>query len=230
MRKQPDHEQVKKWLNDYGLNDILKNASKLSIFSFSKGDVLCEDGEHIDHLYFLTEGKVKIFTTSPDGKRLIVRFKKPLALIGDVEFVQHTPVINTVEAVSDGFCLGISFEDLHDMQGDEPAFLRFLLQTIAQKFYTESQVTSFNRLYPLDVRLSSYLLSLSEDGQGSQYHDEMQAAHLTEVAEVLGTSYRHLNRVIKQLCEDGVIERKRGKLTILDIEALRLRAEGNIYE
>ena len=38
--------------------------------------------------------------------------------------------------------------------------------------------------------------------------EEIKAAKLTEIAELLGTSYRHLNRVISQFASAGLVERR----------------------
>lgn len=35
--------------------------------------------------------------------------------------------------------------------------------------------------------------------------DEIKTSNLVEIAQVLGTSYRHLNRVINELVEIGVL-------------------------
>jgi CRP-like cAMP-binding protein len=116
------------------------------------------------------------------------------------------------------------------METNRYEFLHFLLEIVTQKFYTESHAASLNRLYPVEVRLASYLLSLSSEGSGSMFHKEMNTSNLTEIADLIGTSYRHLNRVIHKLCGEGIIQRKKGILYIKDLSRLRDRADGNIYE
>ncbi|MFD2444580.1 Crp/Fnr family transcriptional regulator [Bacillus sp. CGMCC 1.16607] len=232
MKELIDRTGLSDYLNQFDLNTIFSTEVKnrLTLFSFQQGDILCRKGEDIQHMYFLVKGKVKIFTTTPEGKTLIVRFKTPLAIIGDVEYVQGSTVFNTVEAVSDGIVFGIHFDELRTMKTNQVEFLKFLLEIVTQKFYTESHATSFNILYPVEVRLASYLLSLSSEGEGSMFHKEMGTSSLTEIADLIGTSYRHLNRVILKLCDEGVIQRKKGSLYIKDLPRLRERAEGNIYE
>jgi CRP-like cAMP-binding protein len=58
----------------------------------------------------------------------------------------------------------------------------------------------------------------------------MKTPKLTELADLLGTSYRHLNRVIKKLSLESIIERKKGVFYIKDIQKLKELAIGNIYE
>jgi CRP-like cAMP-binding protein len=53
---------------------------------------------------------------------------------------------------------------------------------------------------------------------------------IKDAANLIGTSYRHLNRVITQLCEDGLIERNRGSILVKDRNGLVKLAGDNIYE
>jgi CRP-like cAMP-binding protein len=232
MKIMKDQSGVADYLDQFDLNPIFSEElkGKLSLYHFQQGEILCSKGDEIHHMYFLVKGKVKIFTTTPEGKTLIVRFKTPLAVIGDVEYVKGTEVFNTVEAVSDGVVMGIPFDDLRTMETNQVPFLQFLLEIVTEKFYTESHATNFNMLYPVEVRLASYLLSLSSEGEGTMFHKEMQTSKVTEIADLIGTSYRHLNRVIKKLSNEEIIQRKKGILHIKDLPRLRERADGNIYE
>ncbi|WP_230159637.1 cyclic nucleotide-binding domain-containing protein [Peribacillus sp. Bi96] len=220
------------YLDQFKLNKIFSEGlkEKLSLYQFQNGEILCSKGDEIHKMYFLVKGKVKIYTTSPEGKALIVRFKTPLALIGDVEYIKGMHVLHSVQAVSEGYVISVHYDDVRSMENNRVEFLHFLLQVVTQKFYTESHATSLNRLYPVEIRLASYLLSLSSEKCGSIFHEEMSTSNLTEIADLIGTSYRHLNRVIHKLCEEGIIQRIKGSLYIKDLSRLRERAEGNIYE
>jgi CRP/FNR family transcriptional regulator, putaive post-exponential-phase nitrogen-starvation regulator len=220
------------FINKFELDDLFPEdfRKKVHVFCFEKGDVLFTTGEKLCDLYFLVEGKIKIFTHTPEGKLLINRFKRPPALIGDVEYIKGSAVINSVEAVTDGMFLSVPFTDLAQLEKEHPAIIRFLLETMANKFYTEMHATSMHMLYPVEVRLASYLLSISEIGEGTVFHEEMRTSNLMELAEWIGTSYRHLNRVLKKMAADGVIERENGSIKIKDLGKLNILAKGNIYE
>lgn len=221
-----------KYIKEYEMEPIFSDSfrKRLKVYRFEKGDVLFTPGERLEKMYFLVEGKIKIYTLTPEGKSLINRFKRPLAVIGDIEYVKGTQVINSVEAVSDGVMLAAAFADLRDLEKEHPPYIRFLLETVAQKFYAESQITSMHMLYPVEVRLASYFLSISSDGEGTVFYEEMRTSNLSELAEWIGTSYRHLNRVLKKMDAEEIIERKNGSIKIKDLYKLRTLANGNIYE
>ncbi|MBN8234880.1 Crp/Fnr family transcriptional regulator [Halobacillus kuroshimensis] len=230
--KEASTKKMMDYLSMYNLDQYFPGTykDKLQLFSFTEGEDLFVPGERLDRLYFLVEGKIKIYTLTPEGQSLINRFKKPLAVIGDVEYIKQSAVLNSVEAVSSGEMIGFPYAALKDLEKEHPAILRFLLEMVAHKFYTEAHFTSMHMLYPVEVRLAGYLLSISSVGEGTAFHQEMRTSNLSELAEWIGTSYRHLNRVLRKMEADEVIERSRGSIMIKNLQELRLLAKGNIYE
>jgi CRP-like cAMP-binding protein len=88
----------------------------------------------------------------------------------------------------------------------------------------------FNLFYPVEVRLASYLLSVSFDKEDPLYDTERNKINLKDTANLIGTSYRHLNRVIQQFCQDGLIERKKGFIVVKNRDGLTSLAGKSIYE
>ncbi|MCM3726462.1 cyclic nucleotide-binding domain-containing protein [Neobacillus cucumis] len=195
----------------------------LALYRFDKGELICSQGDPYQYLYILVKGKLKIYTNSPEGKTLILSFKKPLEVIGDLEYVQGIDFINTVEAVSPVMMIGVHHRWLKQYGHDHAPLLNFLLEIITKKFHLKNKSMSFNIMYPVEVRLASYLLSVS-------FEESEVALSIKDAANLIGTSYRHLNRVITKFCEEGLIERNRGFILVKDLEGLRKLAGGNIYE
>jgi CRP-like cAMP-binding protein len=201
----------------------------LSLYRFEQGELICSQGDPSEHLYLLVEGKVKIYTTSAEGKTLILSFKTPLELIGDIEYVRDIDIINTVEAVSSVCMIGVHHRWLRKYGKDYAPLLQFLLDIITRKFAIKSNSMSFNLMYPVEVRLASYLLSVSFDKSDSLFNGQL-SINIKDAANLIGTSYRHLNRVIGQFCAEGMIERSKGSILVKDREGLRAMANHNIYE
>ncbi|MBT2654965.1 cyclic nucleotide-binding domain-containing protein [Bacillus sp. ISL-18] len=195
----------------------------ITLYCFDKGELICSQGEPAQYLYILVEGKIKIYTNSAEGKTLILSFKTPLEVIGDLEYVQSIDFINTVEAVSPVMMIGVQHRWLRQFGHDHAPLLNFLLEIITKKFHLKNKSMSFNIMYPVEVRLASYLLSIS-------FEESELVTSIKDAANLIGTSYRHLNRVITKFCNQGLIERHRGFILVKDIEGLRKLAGDNIYE
>jgi CRP-like cAMP-binding protein len=232
MKEIPDRELLSYYLQAHQIQSIFHEQllPHLSLYSFEQGEFICTQGESAQYLYVLVEGKVKIYTTSPEGKTLILSFKTPLEVIGDIEYVQGADILNTVEAVSSVRMIGVHHRWLKKYAKDYLPLLQFLLEIITNKFYLKSNSMSFNLMYPVEVRLASYLLSVSFDESDSLWEGQRSTVSLKDAANLIGTSHRHLNRVIQQFCAKGLIERSKESILVKDREGLRALAGHNIYE
>jgi CRP-like cAMP-binding protein len=231
MRVIKDIDQLKSYLSAFELESVFNEQilPHLSLYGFDQGELICSQGESSEYLYVLVKGKIKIYTTSEEGKTLILSFKTPLELIGDIEYVQNIDIINTVEAVTSADMIGVHHSYLRKYGNNHAPLLQFLLDIITRKFTIKNNSMSFNIMYPVEVRLASYLLSVSFDKSDSLFDGQIRIS-IKDAANLIGTSYRHLNRVIGQFCTDGLIERNKGFIFVKDREGLSELAKHNIYE
>ncbi|WP_339851864.1 cyclic nucleotide-binding domain-containing protein [Paenibacillus sp. FSL W7-1088] len=232
MEEFQNEHQLLHYLKQYQLESVFHEPLRphMTLCHFEKCELICREGETSEYLYILVEGKVKIFTTSPQDKTLVLCFKTPLEVVGDIEYVRESNIVNTVQAVSPVEMLRIHYQWLAELASDYAPLLKFLLQIISHKFYIDSNFSNFNLMYPVEVRLASYLLSISTEEAGTVVHEELDAFNLTDIANLIGTSYRHLNRVIQKLCADGLIMRDQGFIMVKDRAGLAEVAGHNIYE
>lgn len=232
MKELKDNELLNHYLQVHKIKSIFNEqlTSHLTLYSFDQGELICSQGDSPQYLYFLVKGKLKIYTTSVEGRTLILSFKKPVEVIGDIEYVRGTDILNTVEAVSSVHMIGVHHQWLKKYGKDFSPLLQFLLEIITEKFYIKSNSLSFNLMHPVEVRLASYLLSVSFDESDSLLEDQLSTTTLKDAANLIGTSYRHMNRVIQQFCKDGLVERSNGFILIKDREGLIALSGHSIYE
>jgi CRP-like cAMP-binding protein len=232
MKQIQDRARLDHYLRDYQIESVFPEQllAHLSLYRFEQGELICSQGEPAEYLYVLVKGKVKIFTTQEEGKTLILSFKTPLEVIGDIEYVRGMDILNTVEAVSPVWMIGVHHRWLKKYGSGYAPLLQFLLDIITKKFTIKSNSLSFNLLHPVEVRLASYLLSVSFDESDSLFDGKPNKISLIDTANLIGTSYRHLNRVIQQFCAEGLVERHKGYISVKDRKGLSELAIHNIYE
>lgn len=232
MRERGAGGRMRHYLELHRLQDIMSEPllARAALHQFERGEVICRQGEPSGRLYVLVEGKIKVYTTSAEGKALVLSFREPLEVIGDVEFVGRRDLMNSVEAVKRSVAIGIDYRDLEAYGLDHAPLLRFLLNVVTHKFYTKSNAMSFNLMHPVEVRLASYLLSVCQEDAGSQLQSGSAGISLGDAANFIGTSYRHLNRVLRRFIQEGLVARADGQLRVLDRAGLLAKAEHNIYE
>ncbi|AJY77445.1 cyclic nucleotide-binding domain-containing protein [Paenibacillus beijingensis] len=231
MKKINDPAAIARYVNEHRLSGIFdeQTIAAMELFAYDKGEPICSAGDSLSQLYLLVSGKMKIYTVLPNGKSVLLRFNNPLAVVGDIEFLTEYPVRSNVESVLESFVLTLKYETLRESAYDDPVFLRFMMKHLSHKLYTVSNASSLNLLYPVETRFASYLLSVTADAGNKSATEELKTAKLTEVAELLGTSYRHLNRVVTGLASAGILERQRGRIVIKERDRLEQLASGNLY-
>lgn len=199
-----------------------------SIVTFPSGAMLCSNDQTIESLFVVLEGRVKIYTLSEEGKLRLLRLKTAPSLIGDIEYASGRNVLHTVEAVGTVTCLRIPFDALRT-HNRTIEFTEHLLRGVSEKLFIEANASSNHLMSTLEERLAGYLVSLRASGN-ELFQQEMSQLKRKEVAEWLGTSYRHLNRTLQAFADEGLVERSRTKVTILDAKRLEERANGMVYE
>ena len=98
----------------------------------------------------------------------------------------------------------------------ELPFVLRMGQEVSAKLKYSSRAHTVSALYTSEERLCSYLLMAERDGIVREY--------LTEVAQSVGISYRHVFRVLGELCREGILERTESGFRTRDRERLRQRS------
>ncbi|AIQ17694.1 hypothetical protein H70357_14260 [Paenibacillus sp. FSL H7-0357] len=227
-----DLEAVRTLAGKNGLEEMFSTEviERMELRRYGDGEAVCSVGDRLESMFILVQGKLKIHTLLPNGKSMLVRFARPMSVIGDVELLRQYPVKNEVESVGDSLLLVAGRKLLLKEMEENTALLRFLVGELSHKLYTLGQTSALNLLYPVENRFASYLMSMFADSVGGHRVEELRTASLTETADLLGTSYRHLNRIVRRFIEDGIIERRQGRLSVLDEAKLARLANGNLYE
>lgn len=232
MKRINNQLKLNHYIKKYNIKDFFEIDMKkyMVLHTFDKGSHLVKTNEPMDYFYFLVEGKIKVYTILKNGKSLLFRLYKPLNIIGDVEFIDCDTANSNIEAISECLCIGISISNIRKYAVNDPTFLKCMCTSLGKKFISSSIASSINILYPLENRLSSYLLAIApENSKLSNLAGGIITDNFTEMADLLGTSYRHLIRTINKLCDKKIIKKEKNSITILNINALEKLA-GDLYK
>lgn len=232
MKLLDNREKLLSYINKFNIEDFFEidMIDHMELHVFSSGEQLFKSSEKIHYFYFMVDGKAKVNTLLKNGKSLLLRFYRPLQVLGDVEFLNYDHTHCNVEALSDVTCIGIPLDHLRSVASKDVKFLQFLCRSLSYKLANSSYWNSVNLLYPLENRLASYILAISDhDDDYTIPLNEIETHKLTDMAELLGTSYRHLNRTLNNLCQRGMIKKDRNSIIITDRPSLEELA-GDLYE
>ncbi|MEJ8303451.1 Crp/Fnr family transcriptional regulator [Saccharibacillus sacchari] len=228
MRIDDDPERIRAYMSEHSLESMFTDPSNLDfqLREYEKGETVMAEGDRIDGLYIQVEGQARVSSNVETGKSLVLRFCHPVSLFGDLEIVRRLDVQSDVKAVQDCVFLFISTSSVErDLMRDE-RFLNELLRHMAYKLHTCTIASRVNLLASVDERLATYLISTrAQGGFGKELHSTQTA----EIASVIGTTQRHLNRVIQKFADRNLLRREEEGFVVTDWERLDEISQGIRY-
>ncbi len=225
MRKVFDDMLLNNYIKKHNIDKIFDNEilKQSQLYFYEKEEYILEAGEELEYYYLLVEGKIKIYYSFENGKSMPLKFYTAFNTIGDLELLKDIPILCNVDAIEDTYFIAIPSAMLREKYFDNVKFLRHLVDSLSEKLYGTINNSSYNFIYPLTNRLSSYLIEHLTDEDciilNSSYLD---------IAQFLGTTYRHLNRTLKEMEAKSIIKCEDKKIYVLDIDELRELSK-NVY-
>ena len=230
MIKIEDHRKIEEYIKKYEMENLFSDNMKeyMTLYMFNKNEFICREEERLNNMYFLVDGKAKVSKHLENGKSLLISFYTPLTIIGDVEFIAHNFTDCSVLAIEDTFCIGIKFDIVRSKLTKDCKFLLKICEYLGGKLTNGSNNSSINLLYPLENRLASYIVAFANINNDKIKKFIFKESY-SEISELLGTSYRHLNRTLNKFCFEGILKKCDREYVIEDFNKL-LYLAGDLYK
>jgi CRP/FNR family transcriptional regulator, dissimilatory nitrate respiration regulator len=219
---------IKKALLFSGLEEenLLEVAEIAVRRPFAKGETLFSEGEKAEGFYLLASGGLKLCKISPDGREKVLHMVHPVETFAEAAFFGDGSYPAEARGVEKGEVLFFPKASFMGLLERNPRFslnLIVSLSVLLRRFARQIEELSFA---DAPSRLASYLIDLasrkSTSFQGKTYLElDMRKG---ELASRLGTVSETLSRTLKKLKDEGVIDVDGNKVTILNMEKLKMVA------
>jgi len=189
--------------------------------TYGQNEYLSREGEPLRHLYILTSGKLKVLMNLSDGKQLLLAYFMSRGIIGDIELMCDVRANQaTLQAVTPLSCIAIPLKEYREKLRANLAFINHIGKELAEKLQQRAINGAITTLQPLETRLCAYILQTEIENRFEET--------LTEVAAMVGGSYRHLLRCLEKLCADGVLQKQEKSYRIANRQLLQAKS-GDLY-
>lgn len=189
------------------------------LVSFARNEYLVTAGIPSDYLYFVLNGKTICFSYTTNEKNNCVSFTQRQTLVGEASSLFGKPPAFNVKALSDTLCIAINLPHYRGDLLNDLTFVRNICELLASKINNEGRYST-TLLDPLEVRLAQFILLNTSN--------HLFTLQLTDCADALNTSYRHLLRIMKQLCAMNILSKEHNCYYIQDRAALVKVSEGEL--
>lgn len=200
--------------------------ASMSEVTLARGDALFHEGDPGDRLYVVTEGKVKLHRTSPDGRENMLAVLGPGELIGELSLFDPGPRTATATALTEVKLLGLGHGDLQPWLNVRPEVAAALLRAVARRLRKTNDQMSDLVFSDVPGRVARALLDLSRRF-GVQSEEGIHVVHdLTqeELAQLVGASRETVNKALADFAGRGWLRLEARAVILLDVERLAKRS------
>jgi CRP-like cAMP-binding protein len=192
----------------------------------SKGSILFAEGDEGDHLYVIVEGKIKLGTSSGDGRENLLSILGPGEMFGELSLFDPNPRTSTATAVTDAKLLSLGQTKLIPWLTENPRVSLNLLASLAQRLRRTNEAVGDLVFSDVPGRVAKALIDLGERF-GKQTDEGLLVNHdLTqeELAQLVGASRETVNKALADFAGRNWLKLDGRAVLITDLERLSKRS------
>lgn len=179
---------------------------------FSPGDFIVKQGEPVKNAYLLLEGTAKDYLLTPGGLLYHTHTYREGTLLGEMELTGEHPSIFSVRAFTPCKTLRMGQETFCRWMEEDREFLHYVFEEIHKKIAFSSHMLGIEISYPLKLRTLHFLSRKLAEGE--KYLEK------SEIMMGLGAQVRSVDRVVHELCQEGIIEYDSGVVRVIDLQKM----------
>lgn len=193
----------------------------------AKGSILFAEGDEGDHLYVIIEGKIKLGTSSGDGRENLLSILGPGEMFGELSLFDPNPRTSTATAVTDAKLLSLGQTKLIPWLAEHPPVALDLLMALAQRLRRTNEAVGDLVFSDVPGRVAKALIDLGERF-GKKTDEGLFVLHdLTqeELAQLVGASRETVNKALADFAGRNWLKLDGRAVLITDLERLTKRSK-----
>ncbi|AHE57313.1 Crp/Fnr family transcriptional regulator [Sphingomonas sanxanigenens] len=190
--------------------------------TLKRGQMLRRENDGSDEIYVLRHGWMMSYVYLDDGSRQILRLHFPGDLIGSSN-IAYRDAAESLTAITDAVVCPFEKQALRTLFDDHPRVAALLFAVSqAERVSLTDRLASLGRT-SARARVGALLLDMLHRIRFMR-KDVTNSFELIltqeEIGDATGLTAVHVNRMMRALAEEGMIERRNGSVTIVDERAL----------
>jgi CRP-like cAMP-binding protein len=199
------------------------DSARLAVRMYDAGEVIYAQGDAAEYVFTLISGWVAVHRDLPDGRRQITRFLQPGALFGIEPAGEEFG--HSATAITNTTVCPIKISKFEELRRGIASLNEQFVRLLEWEYHNAINALTTLGQGSAKERVGGLLwdLSVAAIGEASYQAGAMLKLPLTQrhIADATGLTSIHVNRVLRQLREEGVIALRDGRLTIIDARRLQ---------
>ncbi len=189
---------------------------------FAAKQVVFHQGEPGREMFIVVAGRLKVSVTSEDGKELSFFIFRESDIFGELALLDGERRSATVTAIGPCELLLLHHYDFKRLLSEHPVIGLKLLSLLAGRVRATTSIYESSVFLEIPGRLASKLLELGEE-YGVESEDGVRIdlkLSQYELGTLINASRESVNKQLKTWENQGIIQTKRGKITLTDVTVL----------
>lgn len=205
-------------------NQLTRLSALARELTFSRGEIIFQEGEKADGFYIVGKGKVKVYKLSFEGKEQILHIYGPGKTFGEVPVFEgkHFPAASM--ALEPSTILFLPRQAFVDLITDSPALAMSMLADLARRLRAFTVQIENLSLKEVPARMAGYILTLAREAEaatGSVPDRVTLPISKAQLANLIGTTPETISRILKKMADAGLIGVETKDILLEDMDGLR---------
>lgn len=208
---------------------FLSDLPSATVCTFKKGEFLINQGERVEHIYYLQKGVCEHIEYGPAGDEILYYQKRPNAGLESVIGLNHLWVSDSVAissfyAKTDLVCIRVEAGEAKRAFLEHPLILDEIITGLAKKYIGLRSMFRYRHDRKIPAQLCRLLIGYAQSTQ-----DQMiipKSVSNVVLSRQLGAHQVTVAKIMSYLQKNGILKRTRDGIVIIDRQALLDYADG----
>jgi CRP-like cAMP-binding protein len=211
---------------EWGLLGSLADAERRDVLAvarrrrFIRGEVVFHEGDPGDTLHLIAKGHVAVRIATPLGDTALLRVLGEGQYFGELAVVAPAPRSATIVCLDVVETLALHRDVLEELRLKHPAVEGVLTQALVAEVRRVSSLLIEALYLPVDCRVWRRVAELAEVYGPAVHGAVLIPLTQDDVAHLAGTTRPSANKVLRSGEERGVLRIGRGRIEVLDVDAV----------
>jgi CRP/FNR family transcriptional regulator, cyclic AMP receptor protein len=220
---EPDTGQIASFLARLGADEVTALRSRAVARHFQRGATVMHEAEVPGRVLVIERGHAKVTTVAEDGREVVLAFRGPGDLLGELSALGGEPRSATVRALEPIDALALAATDFDAFLEDHPRVALVILRVVIARLREADRQQFEFAAYQTLGRVARRLVELAERF-GEPSDDGVRIAlriSQEELAGWAGASREATAKALHDLRAMALIETQRRHITVRDVDGLR---------
>lgn len=207
-------------------DDQLQDLSSITITkNFKRGATIFSENDPGAGFYVVSDGKIKIFKLSGDGKEQILHIFGPGEPFGEAPVFEGRRFPAHAMALEDSQALYFPRVAFVDLVKRNPSLALSMLAVLSRRLRRFAALVEDLSLKEVPTRLAAHLIYLSDNSPGEE--ELSLDISKNQLAGLLGTIPETLSRILTKMAKKGLIQINGPRIKIIEKAGLDELARGS---